>query len=128
PGGGYGKALLLPRYGDFRAERQCIDWRQLDRGAGEYECPQRRDLVGGLALRREQCDGRQPADILVGLELAPGPALFIGLVDRDLLAAQRLGEQGCVVRRVLSQRRDADDHLLRRALNETRRLDLAAQM
>ena len=43
-----GEAVLLPRHGDLRAERQRVHRRQLDRRAGEHEGPQRRDLVGRL--------------------------------------------------------------------------------
>ena len=125
---GDGKALLLPRHGELCAERQRIGRRQLDRRPGKHQGPQRRHLVRRRGPRREQRRRRQPADIAVGFELAPGPALLVGLVDRHALAAQRLGEQRRVVRRLLPQRREADDHLLLRAFDEARRLDLAAQM
>src|SRR4029079_682629 len=76
----------------------------------------------------EQGGSRQRADVTVGRELTPGPALLVDLVDRHTLAAQRFGDEWRVVRRLLPHRREADDHLLLRAFDELLGLDLAAQM
>ena len=97
-------------------------------GPGNTKVRSAATLCVGAGAGREQRRGRQPADIAVGCELAPGPAFVVGLVDRDALAVQRLGDQRRVVRRLLAHRRDAGDHLLHRAFDEARGLDLAAQM
>src|SRR6185369_10397812 len=102
--------------------------RQLDRRAREHEGSQGSELVRGLSFRREQRRRRQIADIAVGLELAPGPAFLVGLVDRHALAVERFGDKRAVVRRKFADRHDADDNLLHRAFGEAPRLDLAAQM
>ena len=96
--GGDREACVLAHHRDPRAERQRVGRRQLDRGAGEHQRAQRRDLVGRRRPRRQQRGGRQPADVAVAGKLAPGPAVLVGLIDGDALAHQRLGEHRCAVR------------------------------
>ncbi len=83
--------------------------------------------MSALLRARAGC-GRQPADIAVGGKLTPGPAFVVGFVDRDALAAQRLGDLRRAMRRRVANRRDAGDHLLLRTFDETSGLDLSAQM
>ena len=82
--------------------------------------------MSGLPFRREQRRSRQIPDIAIGFELAPGPAFFVGLVDRYALAVQGLGKKRGVVRRKFPDRHDADDHLLHCTFGEAPRLDFAA--
>ena len=49
----------------------------------------------------------KPADIAVAVELAPGPAFAVAVVDRDALALQRLRQQLGIGGRRAAQRRDA---------------------
>ena len=58
---------------------------------------------------------RQPADVAVARELAPGPAVFVGLIDGDALAHQRFGEQRRAVRGVGAHRRGAGRRPLARS-------------
>src|SRR5262245_20958056 len=89
------KRRLDAHDGKPRSERQRLEWRQLDRGAGKHERAQRRDLVRGGRARLPQRARRQEAHIAVGLELAARPA-FLGLVDDDALTPERLGIERCV--------------------------------
>ena len=83
--------------------------------------------VGALPVWPERVR-RQPADIAVGLELAPGPAFVGGLVDDHALAHQRLGVEPRLVRRRAAQGHDRLDHLVAHAFDKALGLDLALQM
>ena len=71
------ETILLARHRDAAAERRRSGRRQLDRRSGKRERAQRRDLVRRRGARRDQGVRRQVADIAVGGELAPGPALVV---------------------------------------------------
>src|SRR6185312_398686 len=71
---------------------------------------------------------RQPADIAVGLELAPGPAFVGRLVNGNALAHQRFGIEARIVRRPSAHADLWLDHLPERALDEFLRLDLSLQV
>ena len=111
-----------------RAHRQRGHRRQLDVGTGKAERARHRDLVRRPPRPAPERIRRQPADIAVALELAPGPAFLAGLVDRDALAQQRLRVEPRLVRRRAPNVGDRLDHLVARAFDETRGLDLALQM
>ena len=75
------------------SHHQRLDRRQFDRGAGKGKGPDRRDLVRRLPPRLCQRAIGKPADIAVAVQLAPGPAFAVAVVDRDALALQRLRRQ-----------------------------------
>ncbi len=110
------------------AERQRLDGRQFDRRAGKRESPQRRDLVRRRSARGRERIRRQPADIIVGRELAPGKAFRVGVVDRDALALERFGVERRIGPRLAAERRLRLDHFHDAALDEARRGDFALQM
>ena len=62
-------------------------------GPGKRERPQRRDLVRRSCRGLGQRGIRNPADIAVAVQLAPGKAFAVAIVDRDALALQRLRRQ-----------------------------------
>ena len=119
--------LRLAVDGHLGAERKRRKRRRLDVGLGEGEGAKRRDLVGRLVAGLSKRLKRRPADIAVGCELHPGPALRPRLEHRQRLAEQRLGQERGAVRRCVTEwcaRRD-DPHRLPR--HEPRGLDLAHQ-
>src|ERR1700728_4899273 len=61
--------------------------------------------MGWLAGRLFQRLIRQPADIAVAVELAPGPAFTIAVIDRRALALERLCREFRVGRRCATKRR-----------------------
>src|ERR1700694_857886 len=76
---------------------------------------------------------RQPADIAVGFELAPGETLLGDFVDRHVLAHQRLGLERSVGGGLAPDRRLCVDDLVplalvALALDKPRRLDPSLQM
>ena len=98
-------AILDARDGEARAERQRFERRQFDRRTGKHKRAQRRHLVRRRRAGRRQRVFRQPADITVGGELTPGPALAVRIVDRDALALERFGFERRVRPRLAAQRR-----------------------
>jgi len=90
---GDGEAAVLARHRDSCAHRKRIRWRQLDRRAGKGKGSKRRDLVRRHGGRPCQPVFWKPADIAIDVELAPGPAFAVMIVNRDLLAFQRLRQQ-----------------------------------
>ena len=89
--GGDGKRRLDARNRQLAAKRKRFDRRNLDRRRREHQRAHDRDAMGGLRADVTQCFRRQPADIAVGLQLPPGPAFLVGVVDGDELAFERLG-------------------------------------
>ena len=79
-------------------------------GPGKHEGPQRCDLMRYCRAGGRERIRREPADVAVGGELAPGPALRILVVDRDALALERLGRERRIGRRLAPQRRLRLDH------------------
>ena len=124
---GDGKAFVLPRNAKLRAHRQRRQRRPFDVRRREAKRARHAHLVGRRRTRRGQRVGREPADIAVGLELAPGPA-FLDVVDGDDFAEQRFCIEPRVVRRHAPQSRRRFDDLIARALDEALRFDLALQM
>ena len=98
PAGGDGEAFVLLRDGDPRAHRQRGDRRQLDVGPRESQRARHQRPCASAPAPAAQRVGRQPADIAVGLELAPGPAFLGRLVDDDALAKKRLRVEPRLVR------------------------------
>ena len=88
--------------------------------------PQRRDPMGRRGRRAER-RGWQIADILVALELRPGPPVLL-VIDRDAFAVERFGlERRVGLRRTPERRARGDDpHPL--PLRVARRIDETAQM
>ncbi len=82
----------------------------------------------GRSTGRTERAFRQPADVAVGIELAPRPAFTIRVVDRDALALERLGEEQRVGPWRAAHRRLRLDHLTALALDKARRRDLASQV
>ena len=109
-----------------RAERERHARRQLDAGAGIGVRAQRGDPMGRLGRRPER-RARQIADIMVAIELHPGPALAL-VVDRHALAVERFGLQRRVRVGVTPERRACRDNPLRLPVRVSRRVDETAQM
>ena len=87
---------------------------------------QRDDPVGRLEGPRERC-ARQIADVLVAIELNPGPALAL-VVDRDALAVERFGLERGVRAGVTPERRACGENPLRLPDRVSGRVDETAQM
>ena len=126
--GGDGETLVLLRDDKPRAHRQRHRRRQLDVRPRKAERARHRNLVGRRPAGLTERVRRQPADIAVGLQLAPGPAFVGRLVDDDALAHERLGHEPRLVRRRVEQVGDRLDHFVARAFDEARGLDLASQI
>ena len=119
----HGEAILFAHDGEPRPERGRRERRQPDRWPGENERAERRDPMRRCGTGRRERIGRQPADIAVGFELAPGETLLGGFVDHDVLAHQRFGLEPSVGRgRAPDRGLDVDD-LVALALDEMRRFD-----
>ena len=109
-----------------RAKRERHAWRQLDARSrismrAHSGDPVRR--LGSLAERRR----RQIADILVAVELRPGPRAAF-LVDRDAFAVERLGLLRRIDSRRTPERRDGRDDLPPLTLDISGRLEDSTQM
>ena len=83
--------------------------------------------VGAAAGFAERGIGK-PADIAVAVQLAPGKAFAVAVVDGDAFAFQRLRQQHRHRRRALAQRRERVDDLELLAFDKARRLDLAFEI
>ena len=125
---GYGERAVFADDRHPCADRQRLDRRQLDRRTRERERPQRRDLVRRCGHWLCQRGIRNPADIAVAVQLAPGKAFAVAVVDRDALALQRLRRQHGIHRRRPAQRRDRLRHAKFLAGNEARSLHLALEI
>ena len=97
-------------------------------GTRESERAQRCHFMSRWRAGGRQRIRREPADITVGGELAPGPAFGIHIVDRDALALERFGQKRRVRRRRRAHRRLRLDHLVGTALDKARCRDLAFQI
>ena len=117
------KVALHARDGEPAAERQCRGRRTFDRRAGIDERPQRRDLVGRQRARAAERRARHVADVAVGGELAPGPAVLVHLVDGHSLAPERFGQERSIVRRRFAQRCLRGDDFEGLPLDKALRLD-----
>ena len=87
------ESAVLARHAHPCSDRQRIDRRQFDRRPGKREGPQRGDLVRRRGDRFCQRGIGKPADIAVAVQLAPGKAFAVAVVDRHALAFQRLRQQ-----------------------------------
>jgi len=100
------ESAVLARHRQKRIHHQRGQWRQFDRSARKRKGPDRGNLVrrrgAGFGERRI----RQPADIAIAVELPPGPALAIAIVDRRPLSLERLGPEPGVGRWFFPQRCD----------------------
>ena len=125
---GDGEGAVFARHRHRRPHQQRIHRRQFDRGSGKRECPQRGDLVRRRGNGFGQRAIGKPADIAVAVELTPGPAFAVAVIDGDALAFQRLRQQLSLGRRRLAQRRERIGNLEFLSGNKARRLDLAFEI
>jgi len=84
--------------------------------------------VGWRRGRLRQRAIGKPADIAIAVQLTPGPAFAIAVVNCHALALQRLRQQHGIGGWFTAQRRDAVDNLEGLAGDIARRLDLAFEI
>ena len=125
---GYGESAILADHRYQISHHERIDRRQLDRGTRKRECAQARDLVRRRRGRFCQRAIRQPADIAVAVQLAPGKTFAIAVIDGHALAFQRLGQKRGIEGRRLAQRRERLGNFKFLATDKTRRRDLAFEI
>ena len=123
-----GEGAVFARHRQRCAHHQRIDRRQFDRGAGERERPQRRDLVRRHSAGLCQRAVGQPADIAVAVQLPPRKTFAVAVVDRDAFALQRLRRKLGFGGGAVAQRRNRIDNLEFLAGDKARRLDLAFEI
>ncbi len=122
---GYGEVAFALRNRKRAAERQRFHRRQFDRRPRKRQRAQHRDLVRRRSGRRGERRRRQPADIAVGVQLAPAPAFAVVFIDCYAFALERFGIERGIVRWCVSDGRLRRGDFAQRAIDKARGLDLA---